>query len=83
MNANRKSEQLYDGITEIRDDLITLADCEHTQKAVSPIRFFHKKLQYFCGGVPCRLYSFQHHLIYRPPAGYCRIRPRNRRSRIP
>ncbi len=43
MNANRKSEQLYDGITEIRDDLITLADCEHTQKAVSPIRFFHKK----------------------------------------
>ena len=43
MKPKRKSEQLYDGITEIRDDLITLAGQESVQERLSPARFFHKK----------------------------------------
>lgn len=44
MNRNRKSERLYDGITEIRDDLITRAGRESGPDSILfSGRFFRKK----------------------------------------
>lgn len=47
MNNSRKSEQLYDGITEIRDDLITHAAQTSPHKKPFANRFLRKKRQ-FC-----------------------------------